>query len=88
MNVSYIHNMNFIQFIEIILQLVIKMKKSFTLYLHVNLPLLMNLWSIPLSLPKFEFRKWITSLHIQHSIYVRKFDFFPFYYEKIYFYIL
>ena len=37
---------------------------------------------------KSEFREYITSLHIQHSIYVRQFDFFRFYYDTNCIYIL
>ena len=37
MNISYLHNMKFIQFIESIIPQVIKMKKLFTLCLHVTL---------------------------------------------------
>ena len=37
---------------------------------------------------KSEFCEYITSLHIQHSIYVRQFDFFCFYYETNSIYIL
>ena len=35
-----------------------------------------------------EFCEYITSLHIKHSIYVRQFEFFRFYYEKNCIYIL
>ena len=37
---------------------------------------------------KSEFCEYITSLRIQHSIYVRQFDFFCFYYETICIYIM
>ena len=37
MNVSYLHNMKFTQFIESLFPQVIKMKKIFTLCLHVTL---------------------------------------------------
>ena len=79
--------MKCIRFIESLLLQVIKMKKVIhplvTCY-FVNLPHLMDVWSIPLFLARNPyFVKQITSLHFQHSIYVREFEFFVFTMKKI-----